>query len=354
MAYRQLTLDFSLQAVPLSSGALARLVRYNRDAYLGEIVTKLLGVLYSTPFVTSSALTFSLVNVTNHMSHVSAGICDTCPDEARSKGSKFTFTFALTSARYLSGTPVSSSAMRGMGVYVWRTEPGRPQYVTIGLTPFEAEQAQLGSDNMLVWFLYYAVGAMTKNIITHKKFVYGEEDYDAYYQNLYFTQLKSTVYMAPLMTTMQMREYHLWVFNRAIWMSLPGALTEHHVTAKTVLYFLLYLDRVPRVYSGAYKPLFTKMFHLFKLSYLSLAKRAASGQPANDLVDLLWPALADQDGFASDGVKQPMKWLEARDTLALKSFEVAKHPIDELIRTLFYDRYSRTAEEQRAQMLREN
>lgn len=331
-SYVYLPHDFTLSPVPLGLGGLAMYSRYNRDALVGNLCNQLLGVLYRTPFVASSKVGFSLVNVTNLMNRSSAGALPTPPIE--SHGSKWLFTFSLMSdATYAPGQSVNVSA-RQLGVYVWATHVGRPDFVTIGITPFEAEQYSLGSDMLLPRFLYYMVGAYTKSAILNQQHKL-EEPTVLDYAGLYkapFASYKGNL-LRPLSVCMINHPVQDWVFSRAVWNQTPGLLTPKHVVPLTVAYYLAYLNNVNRLYYGAYRQLYDQLFHLLRLSLISIMSRSSSADPAKDLSDVLYWGLFPETFQTVD----PIADLFAADVKNLPGYrQDFEGSMDDSLRRLFF------------------
>lgn len=307
--------------------------RYNRDAYVGQICNQLLGVLYRTPFVASSKVEFSLVNVTNLVNKSSAGYLPSPPISVR--GQKWLFTFALTAKEYGASTEPAWVSARQLGTYVWATKDGRPEFVTIGLSPYEAEQYQLSSDMFLSKFLYFMVGAYTKSAILNQRFkleVPTEDDYSSMYKKP-LAEYKNNM-LRPLSVCLINRPVHEWVFSRAIWNSTPGLLTPKHIVPLTAVYFLRYLVTVPRLYYGAYRPLYDQMFHLLRLSLISIIERSNDGRKAAELSDVLYWGLFSNNFSSED----PVQDLFDADEKSMPGYNaVIDGSMDEQIRKLFFD-----------------
>ena len=332
-SYVFLNQDFRLSPSPLGLGGLAMYARYNRDAYVGQLCNRLLGVLYKTPFVAASKVEFSLVNVTNLMNRSSAGKSPTPPIDTH--GCKWLFTFALTANNYTAMQMPYRVLPRQFGTYVWELEPGRPQFVTVGITPYEAEQYQLGSDMFLSKFLYYMVGAYTKSAILNQRWKLegpDVEDFSGYYKSL-MPLYKNNV-LRPLSVCIITRPVHEWVFSRAIWNQTPGLLSTKHIVPFTVAYFLSFLGGVDRLYYGAYRPLFDQIFHMLRVSLISVIARSASGDRATELTDVLYWGLFP-DTFVSE---DPIEDLFAADERSVRGYaDTMNNQLDEQIKQLFFD-----------------
>lgn len=332
-SYIYLSHDFALSPVPLGLGGLAMYSRYNRDALVGNLCNQLLGVLYRTPFVASSKVAFSLVNVTNLMNQASAGKLPTPPIETH--GCKWLFTFALKSGVNYASTGSAYVTKRQLGVYSWATQEGRPEFVTIGITPFEAEQFELGSDMFLPRFMYYMVGAYTKSAILNQRFKL-EEPTVSDYSDMYKAPLDSYKgnLLRPLSVCMINKPVPEWVFSRSVWNQTPGLLTPKHIVPITVAYYLAYLDKVNRVYYGAYRQLYDQMFHCLRLSLISVMTRAKSKQKATDLSDVLYWGLYP-DNFVTDDLVKDLFDADAKSMPGYdKTFDST---LDDQLRQLFFD-----------------
>ena len=333
-SYIYLSHDFTLSPVPLGLGGLAMYSRYNRDALVGNLCNQLLGVLYRTPFVASSKVGFSLVNVTNLMNRSSAGALPTPPIE--SHGSKWLFTFSLMSgAEYADGQTPAYVSARQLGVYVWSTQTGRPTFITIGITPFEAEQYELGSDMFLPRFLYYMVGAYTKSAMLNQRWKL-EEPTVPDYTDMYKAPLASYRgnLLRPLSACMINKPVTEWVFSRAVWNQTPGLLTPKHIVPVTVAYYLAYLGNVNRLYYGAYRQLYDQMFHQLRLSLISVMSRSTSKQKAADLSDVLYWGLFPET-FKTDNPIQDMFDADAQRMPEYNPDFVGS--MDDQLRKLFFD-----------------
>lgn len=244
MKYRHSDYDFSLEVVPIGTGALARILKYCRTD-IGNLFEFIAPILYRTPKFRSSKYWFTLVNVTCSHNGFSYGLAPSPPKEVRPLSCTWLFTFALSGAGYGEVEEIKHASMRGINVFAW----GRlsSQFLTIGVTHMQARDFGLRHDQFTPMYAYYLVGALTKSFALRNKYFTPQPDYQRMYEQANLSTVHSQYGMMPLYQLMRNMPYHVWVFNKNIWTSASRLISVKHITAETLLYLCKYLSNVAQL-----------------------------------------------------------------------------------------------------------
>lgn len=318
MKFSRSARGFSLEAVPISSGALAGLLRY-RQPDVGNLFASIETILLNTPKVVSSDLWFTLVNVSCTHNGFSYGLCDTPPKAARPSACTWLYTFALTPARYLPTDKPSYTSLRGLNMRAWGFEG--TQFVTIGTSHSDARKYRLSYDSHTGVRLYYLLGCLSKKAVTalRTKPRIGAE------------RAKTTIYMKPLYNLMRTTPVAHWVYNRHVWRAAPHLLSTTDLTPASLLYHALVVGTVAPL-----TPLTEEhALELLRDSMTQAAARYEQDMPARTDEDLLFLAyLYKQELRALPDLQAKLDLLRQKDLQAQTQDSITETP--SFLRSLLY------------------
>lgn len=320
MKFSRSARGFSLEAVPISSGALSSLLLYRRPD-VGNLFSHLEPQLLSTPKVLSSDLWFTLVNVSCMHNQFSYGLCDTPPKEARPLSNTWLYTFAITPARYQATDKPAYTSLRGINMRAWGFEG--TQFLTLGTTHSDAGKYGLSYDAQTGIRLYYLLGALSKKAITQARSV----------NDLDMERARDTIYMKPLYNLMRNVPWRHWVYNRQVWRNAPHLLCTDHLTPDTLMYHALFVGATSRL-----APLTeARALDLLHESLTSSMSRYRHDMPARSTSDLLFTAYLNKQQLQSmsGSVSEKLDWLRSLDLQAQTLDSITETP--NFLRRLLYE-----------------
>ena len=305
LKYRHSPYDFSTDALPISIGQLDRILK-NNNVEVGSLYEILVALLYNAPGFRAGKFWFTLVNVTCTHSGFSFGILPPPPEQCRPLAGTWHYTFALSSSGYTYSTVPKHVSLRGINMIAWGTRRGN-EFLTISTTHYQAEQLGIRYDQLTPQFLYYLLGTMTKNFAVRNRFRTVDEDYsDLHNHNL--SMFRGQYYMMPLYNLMRNVPYHLWVFNRHMWMNAPILLSPRHMTANALMYLCLNIRQVKKLPKEAEDVLVDK----FHESLTDFVQRQANSEHAKEVWQLLYAALCLRSKIPT-GV-DPVEWIGRQES----------------------------------------
>ena len=240
MQYRKQRFDFRLQAVPISTGEVDRVLRYDRFCSVGDLATYLIGSIIDIPFVQSSKHLLNLVNVTNWHSNTSWGACPPPASNCLPLNRGVTFTFALSWYQYGPKDVPYHIRLDSMGIKVWsiKTASGDKRFITVNVDPVLTSRLSLGRSFYFSWYLYNVVGMLIKAQFQKTAFMvsYLSQVTD-YLDGLDTDIMYGRCYMRPVADVISTMPFPFYVFSRSIWASAPNLFVETHFTPLTTFYF---------------------------------------------------------------------------------------------------------------------
>jgi hypothetical protein len=240
MQYRKQRFDFRLQSVPISTGEVDRVLRYDRFCSVGSLTTYLMGSLIDIPLVQSSKHLINLVNVTNWHSGTSWGACPPPVSKCVSLNKGTTFTFALSWYQYSKKDKPYHIRLDSMDVKVWsiKTNNGDKRFITVNVDPVLTQRLGLGRSFYASWYLYNVVGMMTKKQFQKTAFmVTKESQIETYLEGLDTDIMYNRCYLRPIGAMVADAPYPFFVFSRSVWASAPNLFVASHFTPLTTFYF---------------------------------------------------------------------------------------------------------------------
>lgn len=320
MKFSRSARGFSLEAVPISGGALASLFRY-RQPDVANLFSSLEVQLLDTPKVLSGDLWFTLVNTTCTHNGFSYGLCDSPPKEARPLANTWLHTFALTPARYAPSDKPGYTSLRGINMRAWGFEG--TQFLTIGTSHREAVRYRLSYDAQTGIRLYYLLGALSKKAVTSPRVS----------RKIGLEQAYATVYMKPMYNLMRNVSWHHWVYNRHVWHSAPNLLATAHITPIVLLYHALYIRNTAKLTPATE----AHVLDLLRDSMIQAAQRYQQDMPAQSDEDLLFLAYLNRRQLQSmpGRLTAKLEWLRQQDLQAQTQDSFTETP--NFLRSLLYE-----------------
>lgn len=309
MKHRQTPYDFRLEVLPISGGTFSALVRNGFGLDVGSLFEEYIApTLYNTPKIFSSREPFTLVNVSCIHSGWSYGVMPTPPEEAQPKACTWLFTFAISHEVYDDTSVIQYSSLRWINTRVWGAK--NSQFITIGIPHTQSQYLGLKYDMLTPKIAYFLVGALSKSFVRlHKYWQPMYKDYDRSYAALPPALVRSSMYMIPIYGLVSRIPYHLWVFNRHVWLNAPNLLSEKHITPHSLLYILMYV----RGLANPTKRVEDKILNFLERSLLSTVQRAKGDQQIRPyaLEDCLYTALMYRDEIPEN--KDAFEWLADKE-----------------------------------------
>ena len=307
MKYRHTDYDFKLEVLPISGGTFSSFVRRYPNLYVAKLFEEYIApALYNTPKVFSAREPFTLVNVTCTHSGFSFGTMPQPPKDVMPLACTWFFTFALSDETYDDKVVPKYSSLRWINTRVWGAS--KSKFVTIGIPHIASQELGLAYDMYTPQAAYYFVGALSKSFVRNHRYWNNPEpaDYERNYHGFMPSLAHSSFYMTPLANLLMRTPYHLFVFNRHIWMSASSLLSDKHITPNSLLYVLMYIRRIDSL------PKFVedKILDLLQSSLLSTIQRVENKTVAQDLGDCLYTALVFKDEIPEANTFQ---WLKDKE-----------------------------------------
>ena len=275
--------DFSLETLPISPGALSRVLSMSHGD-IGRIFEYMAPILYNTPNVRAGKFWFTLVNVSCSHTNFSYGILPKPNDAMLPLNTVWDFTFALNTTGY-DEQYISENILRpALNVMVWGNQRGR--FLTIGLTPSQSTQFNLRYDMFSVNTLYYTLGALTKNFVLRSKYHEHGESYDVL-QNTKYDSYYQQWFMRPIHSMLRSTYFPMLVYNRMVWSQYPFFLSEAHITPQTLMYAFLYCRRIAKLPDVVED----RVLEVLHSSLTNFIQAQDSGEELDDIPSLLYPAL---------------------------------------------------------------
>lgn len=287
MHYRHVNYDFALEQVPISVGELSRVLRSNRS-YIGQLYELLIPVLYNTPGVRANKYWFTLLNVTCRQSNFSFGISEEPPESVRPLSCTWYFTFALGMDSYRTESTVEHSSRLAGNAVLW----GRlgKEFLTVGITHSKAQSLHLSYDAFSVEWVYYLLGAVSKNFVLNARYFNRDSNYSSLYAGKRADVLYAKYYMRPLYSLIGGAAFPFWVFNRNVWSQAARLISVRHISPESLLYFCRYVGML-----GELAPeVEAEILDQFHESLTDLIQRRDSGTVATSDWQLLYVALCNK------------------------------------------------------------
>lgn len=296
MKHRQSPYTFQLEVLPVSGGTLSALVKNGAYLDVGSLFEDFIApALYNTPLVFSRREPFTLVNVSCLHTGWSFGYLETPPKEAQPLACTWLFTFAMSDEEYNEFSEVGYTSLRWINTRVWGYKNSK--FITIGIPHTQSQYLGLKYDMVTPRLAYYMIGALSKSFVRmHRYWEFsGRKDFDFEnsYKNLHPSMVHGSIYMIPMYGLMSRIPYHMWVFNRHVWLNAPQLLSEQHITPSSLLYILMYIRAVDQASVTARME--TKILDLLESSLLSTVQRAEQQTAPAGLDDCLYTALMYRD-----------------------------------------------------------
>jgi hypothetical protein len=329
MKHRQTPYNFKLEVLPLSGGTFSALVR-SQYVDVGTLFdTYIAPALYSTPKVFSAREPFTLVNVTCTHAGVSFGYLETPPKEAQPLACTWLFTFAISDEQYTHLSKVGYTSLRWINTRVWGQKSSK--FITIGIPHTQSQYLGLKYDSLTPRIVYFLIGCISKSFVRqHKYWNPNITDYEGSYKAFNLPMVHSGFYMQPMYNFMSRTPYHLWVFNRHIWLSAPNMLSAKHITPTTMLYILMYI----RVDNGMLtKVVEDKVLDYLENSLLSTLQRTQQEIAPSGFEDCLYTALMYRDEIPEN---HTLEWLTAKEKSVMEFGLDNVTDYRDYVRTQFY------------------
>ena len=287
LKYRHIPYEFSTDTIPYSIGELDRMLKNNRVA-LGSVYEILVELLYNTPGFRAGKFWFTLVNVTCSHTGFSVGILPAPPKSCMPLSGTWYYTFALSPSGYGFNAVPKHISLRGINSIAWGTRRGN-EFLTICTTHYQAAQFGIQYNMMTPQYAYNLLGPMTKNFAVRNRFHCTDDDYTTLHQ-ADLDMMYSKYYMMPLYQLMRNVAYHLWVFNRHVWIRGTALLSPRHMTNAALLFMCLNIKQISKLPDFVEAELVNK----FHKSLTDFVQRQDSGEHAKDTGQLLYVALVSR------------------------------------------------------------
>lgn len=334
MKHRSTPYDFKLEVLPISGGTLSALVKNGAYLDVGSLFADFIApALYNTPLVLSRREPFTLVNVSCLHTGWSYGCLETPPKEAQPSACTWLFTFAMSAEEYNEFSEVGYTSLRWINTRVWGAKNSK--FITIGIPHTQSQYLGLKYDMLTPRLAYFMVGAISKSFVRMHRYWSSngrqDFDYEGSYNKLNLAMLHDSLYMVPMYGLISRLPYHLWVFNRHVWLQAPFLLSEKHITPTSLLYILMYIRGVEE---GSLSPrVETKILDLLESSLLSTIQRAEQKTAPTGVDDCLYTALMYQNEIPD---VRTLEWLITKEQSVMEFGLSSITDYREYIRTLFY------------------
>lgn len=238
MIYIKHPISFTVTEWPLSPGA-SNFIFNNRSEMqnTGRLLNYIGRELVKARQPLIAKVPFTLLNAHAPMANTSFGF-NNKPRDVLFGRFPLVFTFALT--RYKHSDEVAPRYVRKPSRYsrIWGpTMFRRSDYLTVRLSPeilSECKIYNLGLPNMR--YLYFAVGAFTKNLVRSPRWTY-------YFDTPRVETFNS--FNMPVSDMVRRHPYDMWAFNREVWNRASNLIVEEHFSPELMLFYMMNSDLKP-------------------------------------------------------------------------------------------------------------